>query len=75
MPFLREKSGRWSPEKIVAFIGAILPALWLAWRAWDGDLGARPVDAAIHDAGYWAVRFLMLSLAVTRRAASSPRRS
>ena len=32
MPFLREKSGRWSPEKIIAFVGACVPALWLAWR-------------------------------------------
>lgn len=75
MPFLRDKSGRWSPEKIVAFVGASLPALWLAWRAFDGDLGARPVDAAIHDAGSWAVRFLMLALAVSpaRRIFAAPR--
>ena len=25
MPFLREKSGRWSPEKIIAFVGACVP--------------------------------------------------
>jgi methionine sulfoxide reductase heme-binding subunit len=75
MPFLREKSGRWSPEKIVALVGAILPALWLAWRAFDGDLGARPVDAAIHDACSWTVRFLMLALAVSpaRRIFAAPR--
>ena len=43
MPFLREKSGKWSAEKIVAFAGACIPALWLAWRAWSGDLNpARP---------------------------------
>src|SRR6266480_3781417 len=45
MPFLREKSGRWSPEKISAFVGACVPALWLAWRTWSGDLSAaRPVN-------------------------------
>src|SRR5262245_31133823 len=65
MRFLHERSGRWSPEKIVAFTAAILPAAWLAWRAWSGDLGPRPFDAAIHDTGSWAVRFLMLALAVT----------
>src|SRR5262245_49011890 len=75
MPFLRERSGRWSPEKIVAFTAAILPALWLAWRAWDGDLGARPFDTAIHDTGSWAVRFMMLALAVSpaRRIFSAPK--
>jgi len=75
MPFLRERSGRWSPEKIVAFTAAVLPAAWLALRAWSGDLGPRPFDAAIHDTGSWAVRFLMLSLAITpaRRIFVAPR--
>jgi sulfoxide reductase heme-binding subunit YedZ len=65
MPFLREKSGRWSPEKIIAFIVTLLPALWLMARAWMADLGPRPVTEAIHFVGEWAVRFLLLSLAVT----------
>ena len=65
MPFLREKSGRPSPEKILAFIGSLLPALWLLGRAWTADLGPRPVTEAIHFVGDWAVRFLLLSLAVT----------
>jgi sulfoxide reductase heme-binding subunit YedZ len=76
MPFLREKSGRWSPEKIIAFVAACLPALWLAWRAWNGDLNpARPVNEAIHDAGSWTVRFLLLSLAVSpaRRLFAAPK--
>jgi sulfoxide reductase heme-binding subunit YedZ len=76
MPFLREKSGRWSPEKIIAFVAACLPALWLAWRAWNGELNpARPVNEAIHDTGSWAVRFLLLSLAVSpaRRLFAAPK--
>src|SRR5215471_11202133 len=50
MPFLRERSGRWSPVKIVAFTAAILPALWIAYQAITDDLGARPVTEAIHQA-------------------------
>jgi sulfoxide reductase heme-binding subunit YedZ len=76
MPFLREKSGRWSPEKIIAFAAACLPALWLAWRAFNGDLNpARPVNEAIHDAGSWTVRFLLLSLAISpaRRLFATPK--
>jgi sulfoxide reductase heme-binding subunit YedZ len=76
MPFLREKSGRWSREKIAAFVGAFLPALWLAWRAWTDDLNpARPVNEAIHFIGYWTVLFLVLSLAVTpaRRLFNAPK--
>jgi sulfoxide reductase heme-binding subunit YedZ len=65
MPFLREKSGRWSPEKIIAFVGVCLPALWLAYRTGAGDLGARPVTELIHRTGDWAVRILLITLAIT----------
>jgi sulfoxide reductase heme-binding subunit YedZ len=65
MPFLRERSGRWSPVKIAAFVAAILPALWIAYQAGADELGARPVTEAIHQAGDWALRFLMITLAVT----------
>ena len=46
MPFLREKTGRWSPEKIAAFAVAIAPALWLAGLLALDQLGARPVTEA-----------------------------
>jgi methionine sulfoxide reductase heme-binding subunit len=65
MPFLRERSGRWSPVKIVAFAASILPALWLAWQAWNVELGARPVTEAIHQSGDWALRLLLITLAIT----------
>jgi methionine sulfoxide reductase heme-binding subunit len=73
--FLRERSGAWCPEKIVAFVGVILPALWLAWRVWSNDLGPRPVTEAIHFIGDWTVRFLWLTLAVSpaRRIFMAPR--
>lgn len=75
MPFLRERSGRWSAPKIAAFVAAILPAAWLAARAFYGDLGPRPYDEAIHDTGSWAVRFLLLALAVSpaRRIFAAPK--
>jgi sulfoxide reductase heme-binding subunit YedZ len=76
MPFLREKSGRWSPEKIIAFVGACVPALWLAWRAWSRDLSAaRPVNDAIHSTGNYAVWLVILSLSITpaRRLFNAPR--
>jgi methionine sulfoxide reductase heme-binding subunit len=76
MPFLREKSGRWSPEKIIAFTGACIPALWLAWRAWNGDLNpARPVNEAIHSIGNYTIWLVILSLAVTpaRRLFNAPK--
>src|SRR5262250_494217 len=75
MPFLRERSGRWSPVKIVAFVAAVLPALWIAYQAVTDDLGARPVTEAIHQAGDWALRFLLITLAVTpaQRVINYPR--
>ena len=75
MPFLREKSGKWSAEKIVAFTGACIPVLWLAWRAWSGDLNpARPINEAIHSLGNYAIWLVILSLAVTpaRRLFNAP---
>jgi sulfoxide reductase heme-binding subunit YedZ len=65
MPFLRERSGRWSPIKIAAFGLAVAPALWLAYRTATGDLGGRPIDEALHFAGDWTVRLLLISLAIT----------
>src|SRR5258708_6025750 len=64
MPFLREKSGKWSPEKIIAFVGACVPIFWLSWRAWSGDLSApRPVNDAIHSADNYTLWLVTLSLA------------
>lgn len=76
MPFLREKSGRWSPEKIVAFTGVCMPACWLTWRAWSGDLSAaRPINDAIHAAGNYTIWLIVLSLAITpaRRLFMAPK--
>jgi sulfoxide reductase heme-binding subunit YedZ len=65
VPFLRERSGRWSPVKIAAFIAAVLPALWIAYQALTGELGARPITEAIHQCGDWALRLLLATLAIT----------
>jgi methionine sulfoxide reductase heme-binding subunit len=65
MPFLRERSGRWSSVKIGAFVAALLPALWIAYQAFADELGARPVTEAIHQAGDWALRFLLITLAIS----------
>jgi sulfoxide reductase heme-binding subunit YedZ len=65
MPFLRERSGRWSPVKVAAFVAAVSPALWIAYQAITDDLGARPVTEAIHQAGDWALRMLLVTLAIT----------
>lgn len=80
MPFLREKTGRWSPEKIAACVIVLAPMLWLLVRAWTGDLGVglperepgpgvglagRPIHDALLYTGRWTVRFILLALAIT----------
>jgi sulfoxide reductase heme-binding subunit YedZ len=71
-PLLFERSGALSTEKAVALALAFAPLAYLSWIAASGGLGARPVSAAIHFTGLWALRFLVISLAVTplRRAFS-----
>ncbi|WP_051953030.1 sulfite oxidase heme-binding subunit YedZ [Methylocapsa aurea] len=60
-----DRTGRFSPLKCAAFIGVLAPAAWIAIEAQQGWLGARPVTAAIHQSGLWAVRLLAMTLAVT----------
>ena len=62
---LRDPAGRFSWLKTVALLGALAPALVLLLRWQTHDLGARPITEAIHVAGLWAIRFLMITLAVT----------
>jgi len=79
-----DRSGKFSPLKAVVLAGLCLPALLLALSAFQGTLapttslgplGARPITQAIHETGDWAIRFLLLSLAVTplRRIANWPK--
>jgi sulfoxide reductase heme-binding subunit YedZ len=68
MAFLRERNGAWCPEKVIAFVGVLLPAFWIGYRFWTDDLGARPVTEVIHFTGDWTVRILWLTLAVSPMA-------
>ncbi|MBR0670326.1 protein-methionine-sulfoxide reductase heme-binding subunit MsrQ [Neoroseomonas soli] len=64
MPW-RDRSGAFSPLKALVFAGLFVPALLLAAEAWQAALGPKPWQAATHESGTWAIRFLLLSLAVT----------
>jgi sulfoxide reductase heme-binding subunit YedZ len=59
------RAGDFSPLKAATLAGLCLPAAYLAWRWSHGALGPRPVTELIHQTGLWAIRFLLLSLAVT----------
>jgi methionine sulfoxide reductase heme-binding subunit len=46
-------------------VACLAPAVWLAWRAAVGDLGANPIETVEHTTGAWALRLLLATLAVT----------
>jgi len=54
---------RWT--KIAVFCAALVPFAWLAWRAWNQDLTANPIEYVTHFTGDWTIRFIVIALAVT----------
>ncbi|MCU4158679.1 sulfoxide reductase heme-binding subunit YedZ [Acidiphilium sp. AL] len=64
-PPWRTPAGRFSWLKTVTLALCVAPAPFILWQ-WDtGDLGGRPVHHAMLETGFWAIRFLILCLAVT----------
>ncbi len=51
--------------KPAVFALALVPVARLAWLAAVQQLGANPLEAVTHGTGDWALRFLLLTLAVT----------
>ena len=51
--------------KILIFAAALIPAAALALDAFRGDLTANPIEYITHTTGDWAIRFLVITLAVT----------
>lgn len=43
----------------------LLPFCVLLWAAFDGGLGANPIEKLTHETGQWALRLLLVTLAVT----------
>ena len=52
-------------DKPVVFVAALLPAAWEAWAFFNGGLTANPIEGMIRFNGDWALRFLILTLAIT----------
>ncbi|MFO1112603.1 MAG: protein-methionine-sulfoxide reductase heme-binding subunit MsrQ [Rhodospirillales bacterium] len=51
--------------KPIVFFCCLLPLAWLAWAAATGGLGVNPIEAVNRFLGDWALRFLLISLAVS----------
>ncbi|MCH7864862.1 MAG: sulfoxide reductase heme-binding subunit YedZ [Proteobacteria bacterium] len=66
----RETAIRWVAKPIV-FAAALMPLAWIAWTAIasgfgpTGPLGANPIEYINRFLGDWAIRFLLMALAVT----------
>ena len=57
------KPDRWL--KPLVFAASLIPLAILIGRAVTGDLGANPIEAVTRDLGDWALRFIIIALAVT----------
>jgi sulfoxide reductase heme-binding subunit YedZ len=49
----------------MAFVAAVAPLTGLAFRGVGGELGANPIEVITHETGIWALRFLLITLAIT----------
>lgn len=52
-------------SKPLVFLACLAPLALLAWRGAAGRLGANPIETITHGTGDWALRFVLISLAVT----------
>jgi sulfoxide reductase heme-binding subunit YedZ len=59
-----ERSLRWGIKPAV-FLLCLVPLLWLVWDVIQEQLSANPVEDITHRTGDWALRFLLITLAVT----------
>ena len=51
--------------KVLVFAAGLAPIFWLCWRAWNQNLTANPIEYITHFTGDWAIRFLVITLAIT----------
>jgi sulfoxide reductase heme-binding subunit YedZ len=54
---------RWT--KVAVFLLCLVPFARLAWRYWTGDLTPNPIEFITHFTGDWAIRLVVITLAVT----------
>ena len=64
----RDRRGRFLPLKAAVLAASFIPGAVLVWWWTHGMLGGRPVLEAVHRTGDWAIRYLLISLAITPAA-------
>lgn len=60
-----DRSGRLSLLKLIVFLSLFGPGAWTAGSYVLGALGPMPITEAIHNTGFWTIRLLFASLAIT----------
>ena len=72
---VRERVARKRPSKLqdnlvyaVVWLACLAPLLWLAWKGFNGELGANPIEKLIRQIGVWGLRLLLVGLAITPAA-------
>ncbi len=51
--------------KPAIFLASLVPLARLAWKAYNSDLGANPIQVITWSTGTWTLVFLMLTLSIT----------
>lgn len=51
--------------KVATFIACLVPFVHVSWGVLTGSAGADPVEALTHSTGLWALRLLLLTLALS----------
>ena len=64
----RDRRGQFLPLKATVFAAAFVPGIWYATWWIIGQAGPRPITEAIWGTGLWAIRFFLISLAITPMA-------
>lgn len=65
MKLWTDRQGRFSPVKTATLVLAVTPAIIIAYWFFTGALQPLSVKNALHLVGDWAIRFLVLTLALT----------
>jgi len=72
---VRERVAKKRPSKLqdnlvyaLVWLACLAPLLWLAWKGFNGELGANPIEKLIRQIGVWGLRLLLLGLAITPAA-------
>src|SRR4029077_9217338 len=64
----RDRHGRFLPLKAAVLAAGFIPGLVLAYWWPSGMLAGLPVTEVIHGTGDWAIRYILISLAITPAA-------